>query len=72
MYRVNAELSQEKNEQSGRMQRCTKVTCATRAQKKTPAWQLTLLFSTSFASSSRVGFKRMFRFDARVMARRES
>src|SRR5208282_5935788 len=34
MYRVNAERSQEKNDQNGRMQCCTKVTCATRTRKK--------------------------------------
>src|ERR1019366_5427997 len=34
MYRVNAERSQEKNDRNGRMQRCTKVTCATRTRRK--------------------------------------
>jgi hypothetical protein len=34
MYRVNAERSQEKNDRNRRTQRSTKVTCATRMQKK--------------------------------------
>src|ERR1039458_9680566 len=34
MYRVNAERSQEKNDRNGRMQCCTKVTCATRTRRK--------------------------------------
>src|SRR5271157_11431 len=34
MYRVNAERSQEKNDRNARMQRCTKVTCATHARRK--------------------------------------
>jgi len=34
MYRVNAERSQEKNDRNGRMQRRTKVTCATRTRRK--------------------------------------
>src|SRR6266404_1829171 len=34
MYRVNAERSQEKNDRNESMHRCTKVTCATRARRK--------------------------------------
>src|ERR1700687_3571598 len=34
MYRVNAERSQEKNDRNERMHRRTKVTCATRARRK--------------------------------------
>src|ERR1700687_1510716 len=34
MYRVNAERSQEKNDHNERVHRCTKVTCATRARRK--------------------------------------
>src|SRR5437899_187094 len=34
MYRVNAERSQEKNDRNESMHRCTKVTCATLARRK--------------------------------------
>src|SRR5208282_161222 len=72
MYRVNAERSQEKNDRSGGMQRCTKVTCATRTRKNSPISQLHLLFLHPVVSATRVCFKRTLRCDAGVIARRES
>src|ERR1700688_656817 len=72
MYRVNAERSQEKNDRNERMHRRTKVTCATRARRKSARDIAThcSAFSARVVSAARV-LQKNARCNAGGIARRE-
>src|SRR5208282_3402610 len=73
MYRVNAERSQEKNDGNGCVQRCTKVTCATRTRRKSRVTsQLVLPCSPITLFLPHARFNRTLRCRASAVARREA